>query len=55
MQERTVVERAKGVIAYTGDLPMDAAYDRLIALGREAARPLTVVAATGVAQAVGPE
>ena len=51
LEERTVIERAKGVLAYTEDLPMDAAFDRLVALAREQSVPLTVVAAAVVNQA----
>jgi hypothetical protein len=56
LEERTVIERAKGVIAYAENLPMDAAFDRLIALARDQARSLTVLAATVVdkAAATGP-
>lgn len=60
LAERVVIERARGVIAYPGALPMDAAFDRLVALARDQARPLTVVAAgvidqAATATAVGPE
>ena len=51
LEERTVIERAKGVIAYTEDLAIDAAFDHLVALARERALPLTVVAEAVVDQA----
>jgi AmiR/NasT family two-component response regulator len=51
LEERTVIERAKGVIAHAENLPMDAAFDRLIALARDQARSLTVLAATVVDKA----
>jgi hypothetical protein len=51
LEERTVIERAKGVIAHTQDLAMDAAFDHLVALAGQQGRPLTVVAAAVVDQA----
>jgi len=41
---RTVVERAKGVLAYVEDLTVDAAYDRLRELARQRDLPLTAAA-----------
>ncbi|GAB2656398.1 GAF domain-containing protein [Kribbella swartbergensis] len=55
LEERTVIERAKGVIAYTENLPVDAAFDRLIALARDRSQPLTLVAATVVDRAATPD
>jgi hypothetical protein len=51
LEERAVIERAKGVIAYSENLPMDAAFDRLVTLARSAGHPLTTVAAEIVDQA----
>jgi len=51
LEERTVIERAKGVIAYSQDLSMDTAFERLLALAREQTLPLTVVAAAVVNRA----
>jgi hypothetical protein len=51
LEERTVIEHAKGVIAYTEDLAMDAAFDHLVALADQQALPLTAVAAAIVDQA----
>jgi hypothetical protein len=49
--ERTVIEQAKGVVAYTEQLSMDAAYDHLVEIARERGQQLTKVAATIVADA----
>jgi hypothetical protein len=51
LDERTVIEQAKGVVAYTDQLSMDAAYDRLVKLARERNQHLTVVAAAIIAAA----
>jgi len=53
LAERTVVEQAKGVLAYSENLSVDAAFDRLVELAAERQQPLTVVAATLVEQAGG--
>ncbi|MEU0094832.1 GAF and ANTAR domain-containing protein [Kribbella sp. NPDC006257] len=45
LDERTIIERAKGVIAYSDNLPMDAAFDRLIALAQQRNQSLTTTAA----------
>ncbi|GAB3756478.1 AmiR/NasT family two-component response regulator [Microlunatus parietis] len=39
-----MIEYAKGVLAETHGLTMDAAFDRLVVLSRDQQRPLTVVA-----------
>lgn len=41
---RTVIEQAKGVLAYRDGLDMSAAYDQLLAVARQTSSPLTVVA-----------
>jgi hypothetical protein len=51
LDERTIIERAKGVIAYTQNLPMDTAFDHLTALARERNQPLTTIAAGIINQA----
>jgi hypothetical protein len=51
LDERTIIERAKGVIAYTRNVPMDTAFDYLIALSREQQQPLTAIAAHIINQA----
>lgn len=51
LAERTVIEQAKGVIAYSENLSVDAAFDRLVELAREQHQPLTAVATTVVEQA----
>ncbi len=45
LEERAVIEQAKGVLADTDQLAMDAAFDRLIELARSRRLPVTVVAA----------
>jgi hypothetical protein len=52
LDDRTVIERAKGVLAYTHDLSVDDAFDRLVSLAHDQHRPLTAVAADIVDQAV---
>jgi hypothetical protein len=52
LDERTVVEQAKGVLAYTHQLSMDSAYDHLVKLARDRGEPLTKIAAVIVAEAV---
>jgi len=54
LAERVIIEQAKGVIAYTDNVDMDAAFDKLVSLGREAQRPITHVARGVVAEASGP-
>ncbi|MFI5713462.1 GAF and ANTAR domain-containing protein [Kribbella sp. NPDC051620] len=44
LDERIVIERAKGVLAYTEDVPVDEAFDILLALAAERGRPLGEVA-----------
>jgi len=51
LEERVVIERAKGVIAYSGNLDMDAAYQSLLALALREQRPITRIAAQIVADA----
>ncbi|GAB3932894.1 GAF and ANTAR domain-containing protein [Kribbella albertanoniae] len=51
LAERTVIEQAKGVIAYTENVSVDAAFDRLIELARQQQRPLTLVATDVVGHA----
>jgi hypothetical protein len=53
LDERVVIERAKGVLAYTEQLPLDQAFDRLLALATDAGRPLRQIAAQIVATAAG--
>jgi hypothetical protein len=45
LTDRIVIEQAKGIIAYTDDLTVDAAFDRLLALADTHGRPLSEVAA----------
>jgi hypothetical protein len=45
LDERVVIERAKGVLAYAEDVPLDEAFDLLLALSVERGRPLGEVAA----------
>ncbi len=45
LEERAVIEQAKGVLADTEQLPMDLAFDRLIRLARDRQLSLTIVAA----------
>jgi len=54
LAERVIVEQAKGVIAYSDDISMDAAFDKLLSLAREAHRPITQVARQVVTEAAGP-
>lgn len=54
LAERVIVEQAKGVIAYSDDISMDAAFDKLLSLAREAHRPITQVARHVVTKAAGP-
>ena len=54
LAERVIVEQAKGVIAYSDNIDMDAAFDKLVSLAREAQRPVTHVAREVVAEASGP-
>jgi hypothetical protein len=51
LEQRTVIEQAKGVLAYTRGLTMDAAFDQLIELARGQQHPLTKVAGLIVEQA----
>lgn len=44
LQGRVVIERAKGVLAQTDDLEMDAAFARLIEVSEQTGRPLVHVA-----------
>jgi hypothetical protein len=44
LDERTIIERAKGVIAYSHNVPMDTAFDYLLTLSREQQQPLTTIA-----------
>ncbi len=44
LQGRVVIERAKGVLAQTDDLEMDAAFARLVEVSEESGRSLTQVA-----------
>jgi AmiR/NasT family two-component response regulator len=52
--ERVVIERAKGVVAYTHNLPMDDAFDYLITLSRERQQSLTTIATSIIDAAAGP-
>ena len=54
LAERVIVEQAKGVIAYTDNVDMDAAFDKLLSLAHEAQRPVTHVATEVVSEASGP-
>jgi hypothetical protein len=45
LSDRVVIEQAKGVLAYTEDLSVDAAFDRLLAMARHSHRTLSAVAA----------
>jgi hypothetical protein len=51
LDERTIIERAKGVVAYTRNVPMDTAFDYLITLSREQQQPLTAIAVRIINQA----
>lgn len=53
LQAGTAIERAKGVLAYSRNLDMAAAYDYLIALATERSASLDVTAAEVIAQARG--
>jgi hypothetical protein len=44
LQGRVVIERAKGVLAQTDDLAMDEAFERLVEVSDQTARPLSQVA-----------
>ncbi|MFC5907801.1 GAF and ANTAR domain-containing protein [Streptacidiphilus monticola] len=44
LEDRSVIERAKGILAETGDLSMDEAYQRLLDFARRADRRPTAVA-----------
>jgi GAF domain-containing protein len=51
LEARTLIERAKGVLAYTRDLDMSAAYDLLRALAADSGASLTAAAADVIARA----
>jgi AmiR/NasT family two-component response regulator len=51
LDERTVIEQAKGVVAYTKDLSMDSAFDHLVSLAHDRGQHLTMVAAAVIAAA----
>lgn len=53
LAERVVIEQAKGVLAYTENVDMDAAFERLLELAGRQRRPITQVAAQVVADAAG--
>jgi hypothetical protein len=53
LADRIVIEEAKGILAYTDDLTVDGAFDRLLALAEAGRRPLSEVAA-GIVHAVAP-
>lgn len=52
LDDRAVIERAKGVLAHTHGLTMAEAFDRMLRLSREEGRPVTAVANDVVARAV---
>jgi hypothetical protein len=52
LDERIVIERAKGVLAYAEDLPLDEAFDLLLAVAAERGRPLGEVAAQVIDEAI---
>lgn len=51
LEARAVIERAKGVLSQTLDLPMENAFDRLVVLAHDQQQTLTDAAATVVEQA----
>jgi ANTAR domain-containing protein/GAF domain-containing protein len=51
LDERIVIERAKGVLAYAEDVPFDEAFDILLALTAERGRPLGEVAVQVIEEA----
>jgi AmiR/NasT family two-component response regulator len=51
LEARTLIERAKGALAYTEKVGMAEAYDRLAAIAAAAGQPLTVAAAAILEQA----
>ncbi|QNE16833.1 GAF and ANTAR domain-containing protein [Kribbella qitaiheensis] len=52
LDQRIVIERAKGVIAYAGNVPTDEAFDLLLALAGSSGRPLGEVAGQLIDHAV---
>jgi hypothetical protein len=54
LDDRIVVERAKGVLAYTKDVPPDEAFDLLLALSATSAQPLGEIATQIIENAVNP-
>jgi hypothetical protein len=52
LDDRIVVERAKGVLAYTKNVPPDEAFDLLLALAAAAAQPLGEVATQVIENAI---